>query len=141
MKSLGLIALLILSGCGKPVDPTKSDNPVYGSVSAVISGVETSCENCLIIENKGTALRVTFSENGVEECSGQGTLSYLSNNPLLLPEEVSQENSWDAVVVGDNASKDPFCFPDQLSLDIEKLDDNLYKLTYNGKVFNIRKLN
>lgn len=138
--SLFLILIFVIS-CAKPADPTKSPNPVYGSITATLSGVETPCENCLMFEASDSAVRVTFSDNGVEECSGQGTLSYLSNESFVVPEELEETTSWTGQVTGDNSSKDPFCFPDQLVLDLQKKGSNFFELSYNGKEFRIRKLN
>jgi hypothetical protein len=141
MKINILILLLILTGCAKPADPTKSANPVYGSLTTVISGVETDCNSCVILESSGTALRVTFTENFIDECSGEGTLSYLSDNNLNFPQNNGEITDWTAQVVGDNNSKNQFCFPDVLSLTIEKISDNLFEVDYNGKFISVKKLN
>ena len=136
-----LFVLLILVGCGKPANPINSSNPVYGSVTAVISGVETSCENCLIMETSGKSIRVTFSDNGIEECSGEGSLGYLSNSSFASPGAISEMTEWDGIVVGDNASKSPFCFPDQVSIEMKKTAEDMFEFNYNGKFFNIKRLN
>lgn len=136
-----LILLLGLISCAKPADPRVSDNPLYGSITTVVSGIETNCENCIILESAGSALRITFTDNGLDECSGEGTLSYLSSSVLVIPENDGEVENWDAQLVGDNTGKSPFCFPDNLNLKITKSSTNYYQVDYNGKYFTIQKLN
>ena len=137
---IGLCCLLVLGACAKPADPTKSNYPIYGSVS-VVDGVEVACDNCAILEVNGRALRVTFTDNGLDECSGQGSLSYLASNNLDFPVNDGESISWTGVVVGDNSGKYPYCFPEQLDLVIDKLSTNLYQISYNGKMIKVQKLN
>lgn len=135
-----LIILLLLISCAKPIDPTDSNNPVYGSISANI-GVDTPCSNCLILENLGTSVRVSFTENGIEECSGEGTGAYLSNDRLIFPSQDLEELEWVGNSIGDIGGKNPFCFPNQLVLEIKKLEENRFEISYSGKFFILRKIN
>lgn len=133
--------LLFLAACAKPADPNNSPYPLYGSVTTVVGGVETNCDSCSIFEVSGRALRVTFTTNGIDECSGEGTLSYLSNSNLDFPVNNGERLSWTGSIVGDNSSKSVFCFPDVLEFNIEKTDNNLFHIDYNGKSITVKKMN
>jgi hypothetical protein len=142
MKLLTLLALsLIVTSCAKPANPTDSPYPLYGSLTTIVGGIETACDSCAILEVNGNALRVTFSNNGVDECSGEGTLSYLSDTNLDFPANIGETINWTGNIVGDNSSKNVFCFPDLLELDIEKTDTNKFSIDYNGKLITVRKIN
>lgn len=140
MKWFGIFSLLFLVACAKPADPTKSPYPIYGSVT-VVAGSEVACDNCVILEVNARALRVTFTENGIDECSGEGSLSYLSAQNLEFPVNVGEITDWNASVVGDNNGKNLFCFPDVLELTIEKTGPNLFNIDYSGKFIKVQKLN
>src|SRR5690606_36202596 len=107
----------------------------------VVSGIESNCDNCIILESADNALRVTFTENGLDECSGEGTLSYLSSSNLVFPENDLETTTWDAQIVGDNTGKSPFCFPENLTLQITKNSTNNYEIDDNGKYITVQKLN
>lgn len=140
-NKLFLLSLIIFTGCAKPSDPTKASNPFYGSTTAVITGAETPCENCLMMETVGNSIRVSFSENGIEECSGQGNMSYTSDTNFSIPTVDGEVTDWSGQLVGDNSASSPFCFPDNLNLRIEQKSNNSFELDYNGKIFTIRRLN
>lgn len=136
-----LIFLILITSCAKPVNPLDVTYPVYGSTEANINGSITSCNNCLILEIKDFALRANYSDNGQEECSGQGSITYKAEELLTMPSELNTTLSYSLQTTMDVSSKNPVCFPEQLIIDIEKIDETNFELNFNGKYFKINKIN
>lgn len=140
-----LFILIFLVSCGKPEDPRDVDYPVFVSRTAIIGGTEQSCDNCMIMEFNGRALRMSFGANSGEECEGQGSLMYLANSQIIFPEDEGLFTETELLIQGDNSFKKWECFPSILSMIMTKRTDGsgqvYFELDYNGKFYTIKKLN
>lgn len=133
--------ILFLTSCANPTDPTKSNIPLYSSSTAVISGAETPCESCLLLEVQNSVVRVNFSSNPLEECAGKNSMVYQSSSNLTLPQS-SGNTTWQGQI-NDSSSVEEPCLPEYLNLEIYWISTspNEYELNYNGKIYKIRKIN
>lgn len=145
MRNIYFLLFFTLA-CGKPIDPTKANYPIYGSLTTIISATEQDCVNCIMIEINNRNIRISFSNNYIDECSGQGSLYYLADSNTNLPNVDGQITNILAFVQNPGAemNKNPICFPSQLDMEFEQFTNpngTFYKLDYRGKLYTLKRLN